>query len=176
MASPALMASPTWSRQLPASIIAGLVRVGLGVFWLNEGMLKYRAHFGRADILLVANSAAENSRVPGFYKDFTATFLKGAPGLFGWGIPLLETALGVALIVGLLTLPAALGSIFTLMSYWYADQLIVQYPIMVMLSGLVVLIACSANRLSISTLVVSRLAQWHPAIGSVLSGPLRRWV
>lgn len=115
-------------------------------------------------------------RVPTASKDFATTVLKGAPGLFGWGVPLLKTASGPALIVGLLTLPAALGSIFTLMSYWYADELIVQYPIMVMLSALVVLVAGSANRLSISALITSRLAQRRPATGSLLSGPLRRWV
>lgn len=159
-----------------SAVLAALVRIVLGVLWLHEGTVKYRAHFGRADILLVANSAGDNSRVPDFYQEFTATFLKGAPGLFGWGVPLLETALGIALIAGILSLPAALGSTFTLMSYWYADQLITQYPIMVLLSVVVVLVAGSAQRLSVSNLILSGVSRSRPAVGRLMDGSLRRWL
>jgi hypothetical protein len=55
-------------------------------------------------------------------------------GFFGIVIPLLETRLGIALILGALSLPAAPLSLLALITYWSSDQLIVQYPIMGMLA------------------------------------------
>ena len=101
---------------LAASIIFGAARVALGILWLHEGIFKYAAHFGRADILLVAGSAKSNSRVPGYFRAFAGRILANWPGLFGFAIPLLEIALGVALIIGALSLPAALASLLTLMT------------------------------------------------------------
>ncbi|OZB81946.1 MAG: hypothetical protein B7X32_15230 [Microbacterium sp. 13-71-7] len=118
-----------------------------GVLWLNEGILKYRAGFGSADILLVAQSAAGNSRVPFFFRPLGA-LMQAAPGLFGIAIPALEAGLGVLLVLGLgrvLTVIVALGSIATLMLYWSSDQLIAQYPAMVLLSALVLALPLSGR-------------------------------
>jgi len=119
---------------LVASVITGAARVGLGILWLNEGLFKLKAGFGGADIGLVVDSTVSNNRVPDFFEAFTTTFLGGAPDFFGWAIPALEVGLGIALILGVLTLPAALMSAFTLLTYWLADQLIQEYPIMLALS------------------------------------------
>ena len=70
------------------------------MLWLHEGIFKYSAHFGRADILLVADGAKTNSRVPGFFAGSAEQVLGSWRGLFGFVIPLLETALGVALVLG----------------------------------------------------------------------------
>src|SRR5271155_4245452 len=88
-----------------ASIIFGAARVALGILWLHEGLFKYSAHFGRADILLVADSAKSNSRVPDYFAVFADSVLRGWPGLFGFVIPLLEAGLGIALILGVFSLP-----------------------------------------------------------------------
>lgn len=139
-----------------ANIVATLARVALGALWINEGVLKYHAGFGRADILLVVQSTAQNPRVPAFYKFFTAHALGGAPDLFGFAVPLIETCLGIALILGILTLPAALASVAQLCNYWLADQLITQYPIMMALSVAVAAFAPSASRYSLTTLILHR--------------------
>ena len=154
--------------QRVAAIAATLARVVLGILWINEGILKYQAGFGRADILLVVQSTAHNPRVPEFYRFFTATALGGAPDLFGFGVPLVEVCLGVALIAGVLTLPAALGSVALLCSYWLADQLIVQYPIMIGLSVVVATFVRAASTFSLSALVLARLRRPVPAV-------VRRW-
>ncbi|MFK0071960.1 DoxX family membrane protein [Arthrobacter woluwensis] len=138
---------------LTAPLVVGAVRVVLGILWLNEGITKYRAGFGPADILLVAGSASGNSRVPEFFQWFATGVLGKAPELFGVLMPLLETGLGVALILGVLTLPAAVGSVVTLMTYWMADQLIAQYPVMVLLSLCVVLWPHGAMRFSLDALL-----------------------
>nr|WP_142280668.1 hypothetical protein [Mycobacterium saskatchewanense] len=149
--------------------------MALGILWLHEGIFKYTAHFGRADILLVADSAKSNSRVPEYFGAFAKHLLGSWPGLFGILIPLLETALGVALLIGALTLPAALASLLTLMTYWSSDQLIAQYPIMGILSAVVITWSGWAARLSATSLVVSPLNRKQIA-AQLISGPLRRWL
>ncbi len=129
-----------------AVIVAVLARVALGVLWMHEGIVKYRAGFGKSDILLVTQSAAQNPRVPGFYRWFTGDILAGSPTLFGFAVPLLEVTLGVLLIVGFLTVPVALVSVIQLCSYWFADQLITQYPIMMLLSVAVIALPHSSIR------------------------------
>jgi thiosulfate dehydrogenase [quinone] large subunit len=160
---------------LVASIVFGAARVALGILWLHEGIFKYTAHFGRADILLVAGSAKTNSRIPQYFGAFAEHILGSWPGLFGGLIPLLETALGLALITGVLTLPAGLASVLTLMTYWSSDQLIAQYPVMGMLSAIVITWSVWAVRLSVTSFVVAVLTRKQVA-GQLISGPLRRWL
>ena len=147
-----------------AAIAATLARVALGALWINEGILKYHAGFGRADILLVVQSTAHNPRVPDFYKFFTANALGRAPDLFGFGVPLLEMGLGVALVLGILTLPAALVSVAELCNYWFADQLITQYPIMIALSVAVAAFPRAASRYSVTSLVLRSRARANAAM------------
>lgn len=163
------------SAALAASAVVGAARVGLGILWLREGLFKYGAHFGRADILLVADSAKSNGRVPDYFTVLAEPALRGWPGLFGFLVPLLETCLGVALIVGLLSLPAAIVSLLTLMTYWSSDQLIAQYPIMGVLSVVVIAWPLLAARLSATSLILSALKQRQRA-AFLIGGPLRRWL
>lgn len=158
-----------------ASALTGVVRVALGVLWLNEGLLKFHAHFGAADILLVADSAHSNTRVPWFFDDFAQVVLKGAPDLLGAVMPLLEVGLGIALILGILTLPAGLGAVFTLMTYWMADQLIAAYPIMVLLAVVVVTWHTAAARFSLASVLKSKTGD-STALGSLVHGPLSAWL
>ena len=169
------MKPPANPAALVASIIFGAARVALGILWLHEGIFKYAAHFGRADILLVVDSAKSNSRVPEYFGAFAGRILGSWPGLFGFVIPLLETALGVALVIGVLSLPAALASLLMLMTYWSSDQLIAQYPIMGILSAIVIASSAWAARLSATSLVVSLLNRKQIA-AQLISGPLRRWL
>ncbi|GAA5146278.1 DoxX family membrane protein [Microbacterium pseudoresistens] len=129
---------------LVSSLIGGAARVAAGALWIAEGALKHRAGFGGADILLVAGSTSDNARVPFFFAPLGAA-MRAAPELFGIVIPALEIMLGVLLVVGTglgrraraFTTVIALGSIATLMLYWSSDQLIWQYPALVMLSAIV---------------------------------------
>lgn len=160
---------------LIAAALAGAVRVTLGVLWLHEGTLKYRAHFGAADILLVANSAKSNSRVPGYFKSFSDVTLAEWPHFFGFAMPLLETVLGVALVLGVFSLPASFMSAFTLLTYWSADQLITEYPIMLALSTVVVAWPLPASHFSATTLAERVVGRKRPDV-VVFREPFRRWL
>lgn len=127
---------------------APVARIGLGAFWVHEGLFKYSAHFGRADILLVADSARANSRVPGYFAVMADNVLREWPGLFGVVMPLMETLLGVALILGIRPQLVGLASLLTLLTYWSSDQLIAQYPVMAALSAVVIAWPVAAARLS----------------------------
>lgn len=168
------MSRPT-TLTLVAPVLAGATRVALGVLWMNEGLLKFRAGFGGADILLVANSAESNSRVPEYFTAFAGFALQGAPDLFGFVMPLLELGLGIALVLGALTLPSALMSVLTLTLYWSADQLIGEYPVMVVLSAIVIAVPIAASRFSVTTLVERLVRRNRPgAVGAPVA--LRRWL
>ncbi|QAV71280.1 DoxX family protein [Salinibacterium sp. UTAS2018] len=160
---------------LVASVITGAARVGLGILWLNEGLFKIKAGFDGADIGLVVDSTASNNRVADGFEAFTATFLGGAPGFFGWAIPALEVGLGIALILGVLTFPAALMSAATLLSYWSADQLIEEYPIMLALSVVTVAFVVSASRISVTTIVEKLVKRKKPET-RWFSAQVRRWL
>ncbi|WP_344032669.1 hypothetical protein [Leucobacter iarius] len=125
----------------------------LAVLWAIEGVVKVRAGFGASDILLVADGAERNTRVPEWFAPIGA-LMRGIPAVFGIGIPMLELLLGAVFAVlavggllGLLrvrgvaprsprrvTAVAALVSGGTLALYWTSDQLIAQYPVMLVLS------------------------------------------
>ena len=144
------------SRSLAASSVLGAARVALGILWLHEGFVKYHAGFGKADILLVADGAGSNTRIPGFFTFFADHLLRPFAELAGFVVPLLEVGLGVALILGIFTLPVALGSLFNLMTYWCSDQLVAQYPVMGALSGLLIAWPAIASGLSLPAFVAAR--------------------
>lgn len=122
----------------------------LGVLWLHEGIFKYNAHFGRADILLIAHSAQTNTRVPQYFTVFSDNVLRAWPGLFGVAVPVLEVALGAVLVLGLLPQPAAIISLLTLLTYWSSDQLISQYPVMAALSAIIIAFPAPSGHYSIA--------------------------
>lgn len=152
MKTPGALAAST----LPFSVALGAARVALGVLWLHEGLVKWHAGFGRADILLVADGARSNNRVPGYFQFFADHLLRPMADVAGVVVPIVEVGLGVALILGIFTLPVALGSLFNLMTYWCSDQLVSQYPVMGALSALLIAWPAAASRISLPTILASR--------------------
>lgn len=134
------------SRTLRAAVALCVVaRVVVGVLWIEEAVTKFRAGFGSADILLVADSAMTNSRVPDWFAPVEMV-MRFAPTAMGVAISLLELTLGVLLLVGCVTRWVAVASIATLMLYWASDQLIAQYPAMVLLSVCALAIPAGTSR------------------------------
>ncbi|TWS24895.1 hypothetical protein FK268_06535 [Tsukamurella sputi] len=120
-----------------ATVTVVAARLALGLLWLHEGYVKYHAGFGRSDILLVVHSASSNPRVPGAFGWFAGEVMGRLATPFGIAVPFIEVALGVAALAGVLPRATALAAIALLCSYWAADQLVVQYPVMVVLAAIV---------------------------------------
>lgn len=148
-------------RALAMSALAGIVRVALGALWLKEGLLKYHAHFGAPDIGLVVGSTGSNTRVSPLFRWFTAHVLGSWPQVFGAVVPLAETALGVALILGLGSRLAALASALQLCFYWSADQLVGQYPLMAALSAVVLVLGPVSHPFSITSVLRAARQRTH---------------
>lgn len=124
-------------------------RIVLGALLVHEGYVKYHAGFGRSDILLVVQSAANNPRVPEVFRWFTAEVMGRFPDLFGIVVPFTETALGVALILGIVPRLAALATVTLLSSYWLSDQLVIQYPVIMLLAAIVLVSGEAASRVAV---------------------------
>lgn len=145
-------------RDLAAPILFGAARIAVGILWLHEGYVKFHAGFGRADILLVVDGAQANSRVPDYFAGFADVVLRPLAGAAGVAVPLIEVGLGLALILGIGTLPVAFASLLNLLTYWSSDQLVGQYPVMAALSAVLLVWSVPAARLSIAALVGRREA------------------
>jgi len=77
--------------------------------------------------------------------------------------------------LGLLTRPAVCVSIGTPMTYWLADQLVGQYPVMVSLSVVVLLAPVAATRWSVARLVAHALRD-RPRWRAVTEGRAALWL
>lgn len=166
-------ASPSLGIRI-GSGLTGALRILLGVLWIHEAVIKYRAGFDGADIRLVADSTTTNTRVPEFFTLFSDGIMHPLSDLFGVLMPALEMLLGILLILGVLTLPATIGSTLTLAIYWSADLLVTQYPIMVALGVVLLLFPLAATRYSATHLWVGRR---RGATGPSLAlSPPSRWL
>jgi len=134
-----------------ATTVVTAARIAFGVLWLHEGYVKYHAGFGRSDILLVVQSASSNSRVPGAFGWFADEVMGRFATPFGIAIPLVEVVVGAAALAGVLPRATALAAIALLCSYWAADQLVVQYPVMVVLGAIVLAGGALAQAWSVPT-------------------------
>nr|WP_281392193.1 DoxX family membrane protein [Brachybacterium halotolerans] len=124
-----------------SALIALIARLVLAALWLVEGAVKVHAGFGAADIGLVVDGARSNARVPEVFALFAEHVMAPLAGVFGIGIPVLELALGAGLALGWGRRLLALASSATLALYWMSDQLVVQYPAMMLLGAVVLCLA-----------------------------------
>ncbi|MFJ3959176.1 hypothetical protein [Arthrobacter sp. NPDC090010] len=147
------------------ALAAAAVRIAVGVLWLGEARTKFASGFGAADIGLVVQSTAGNSRVPSWYAELLAHTIGATPALAGIAVPCTEALLGVLLCAGFLSRWTGAASLLVLASYWLSDQLIVQYPVMLGLGAVVLLFPAAAGRLSVTALV-----RWWRGRGSRGSG------
>lgn len=142
-------------RTLPLEVVGALARIGLGLLWIGEGVIKLRAGFGASDILLVADGA-DGSRAASAAVPIADLLMRPLAGLLGPLIPFLEVGLGLVLVLGVLVVPAAVVAAGVVGTYWAMDLLTVAYPAMVVLTALVLATAAHQGATSPARLFVAR--------------------
>ncbi|MDF2910074.1 MAG: DoxX [Sporolactobacillus laevolacticus] len=123
-----------WIRT--GTILFSLIRIGLGISWLNEGIFKLQAHFTMSGL---TQAVVTNTVTPDWYKFFMVHIVEPNTVLFNLLIPWGEILVGVGLITGILTLPALACAIFMNINYWLANMIYI-YPLQ-LLSAVILLIA-----------------------------------
>jgi thiosulfate dehydrogenase [quinone] large subunit len=138
---------PRWARFLFASSAAGwlwlVVRLYMVSVFLPAGWDKITSGawlFGDGKpILGMVNSAATNSDTPSWYSSFLQNVVVPNAGMFATLVALGEFAVGLALLVGLLTGIAAFGGVFLNANFVLAGAL-GPNPVLIML-GLLLVVA-----------------------------------
>jgi thiosulfate dehydrogenase [quinone] large subunit len=93
------------------AIVWTVLRVWLGIQWIEAGYHKIADGFDAGGFLMgaIAKSTGEHPAVAGWYATFLKEFALPNVDIINAIIPYAEVAVGLGLIVGLLTIPALLG-------------------------------------------------------------------
>ncbi|PEF61867.1 DoxX family membrane protein [Bacillus cereus] len=102
-----------------------IIRIGLGISWVQQGWFKLHANFGMSGFI---EPLLHNNDVPDWFKSLMGGFVTDHIKLFEFIIPWGEFLVGIGLITGILTLPALLTAIFMNINYWLADMVYI-YPL-----------------------------------------------
>ncbi|KMJ57386.1 Crp/Fnr family transcriptional regulator [Bacillus sp. LL01] len=110
-----------WLRGPKMAILWTVLRIWLGVQWLKAGLPKIGA-FDAEGFLhgAIAKAEGANPAVQGWYAGFLENVALPNVGLINILIPWGEVLVGIALILGLATLPALVGAAFMNLNFLLA--------------------------------------------------------
>ncbi len=111
-----------WYQNSKISLIWAVIRIWLGVQWLEAGIHKLKDGFDASGFLTHAlqSSGGENPAVQGWYASFIQHFALPNVAVFNVIVPLGEVLIGLGLIVGLATIPALLAGAFMNLNFMLA--------------------------------------------------------
>ncbi|AEP01113.1 DoxX family protein [Weizmannia coagulans] len=111
-----------WYHDSKVSIIWAIIRIWLGIQWLEAGLHKLTGGFDAAGFLkgALAKTAGENAEVQGWYAAFLTHFAIPNVHVFNVLIPYGEVLVGLGLIVGLATIPALIAGAFMNLNFMLA--------------------------------------------------------
>ncbi|MCT8136999.1 DoxX family protein [Anaerobacillus sp. CMMVII] len=104
------------------AIIWTILRIWLGLQWIEAGYYKIRSGFDVSGFLqgAIANAGGEHPIVQGWYAEFLKGFALPNSELFNILIPWGEFLVGLGLIIGLATIPALLAGAFMNINFMMA--------------------------------------------------------
>ncbi|SFS42082.1 DoxX family membrane protein [Marininema halotolerans] len=138
-------------------ILMPLIRIGLGISWLKEGIFKIQAQFTMVGL---TDAVVHNTVSPPWFKAFMLQFVEPNTALFNFIIPWGEICVGLGLITGILTFPALLSAIFMNLNYWLANMIYI-YPIQLMSATLLIWSVKQANSFTIQSLYEYGRNRWR---------------
>lgn len=111
-----------WYKTPLAAVVWTVLRIWLGVQWVEGGIEKFANGFDATGFLkgALAKATGEHPAVAVWYADFLKGFAIPNVHLFNAIIPIGELLIGVALIVGLVTVPALIAGAFMNLNFMLA--------------------------------------------------------
>ncbi|GER73852.1 DoxX family membrane protein [Weizmannia acidilactici] len=111
-----------WYHDSKISIIWAILRIWLGIQWLEAGFHKLTGGFDASGFLkdALAKTAGENPAVQGWYASFISHFALPNVDVFNVLVPWGEMLVGLGLILGLATIPALLAGAFMNLNFMLA--------------------------------------------------------
>jgi thiosulfate dehydrogenase (quinone) large subunit len=111
-----------WYKTPQAAVVWTVLRVWLGLQWIEAGYHKLTGGFDAGGFLkgALANATGDHPAVQAWYADFLQQFAIPNVQIFNVLIPWGELLVGIGLIVGLATLPALLAGAFMNLNFMLA--------------------------------------------------------
>lgn len=107
------------------AVVWTVLRIWLGVQWLNAGIGKVMGDFDASGFLqgTLANATGESATVQSWYASFVEVFALPNIGLINILIPWGELFVGLGLIFGIATIPALIAGAFMNLNFLFAGTL-----------------------------------------------------
>lgn len=99
------------------NVIWAIARVWFGIDWMTHGIEKITKGFDSTGFL---NGVLANEVSPEWYKTFIENVILPMSGFINFLIPVGELLVGLALILGFLTIPALVGSLLMNLNFLWA--------------------------------------------------------
>lgn len=133
-----------------SNIVFSIIRILLGISWLQQGLFKFQAHF---DIFGLVNSIHQTSNgIPAWYQAFVVHVVGHLVPVFNILIPFGEVCVGLGLIFGVFTKGALVGAVFMNTNYWLSNMIYI-YPIQMLTAILVIVFFKYANHYRVFKLI-----------------------
>lgn len=111
-----------WYKTPTAAVVWTVLRVWLGLQWIEAGFHKITGGFDAGGFLkgALANAQGDHPAVQAWYADFLQQFALPNVQLFNVLIPWGELLVGIGLVVGLATIPALIAGAFMNLNFMLA--------------------------------------------------------
>ncbi|WP_374722579.1 DoxX family protein [Peribacillus tepidiphilus] len=112
----------TWKNGPVAGVVWALLRIWLGVQWLQAGWHKVMDGFDASGFMkgAIAKATGEHPAVQGWYAAFLENVAVPNAGLFSFLVAWGEVLVGIGLILGAATIPALLAGAFMNLNFLLA--------------------------------------------------------
>lgn len=134
-----------WLKTPQAAIIWTVLRVWLGIQWVQGGWEKVTGGFDAGGFMqgAIAKAGGENPVVAGWYATFLENIAVPNSGVFSFLVAWGELLVGVGLIVGLATVPALVAGAFMNLNFLMAGTISTN-PILLTAAFVLLLVGSSA--------------------------------
>lgn len=150
-----------WLRGPKMAIVWTVLRVWLGIQWLEAGIGKLTHGFDAFGFLqgAIANATGEHPTVQGWYADFLQHFALPNVELFNHLIPYGELLVGLGLIVGFATIPALIAGAFMNLNFMLAGTTSTN-PILYTVAILIMAAGTAGYYYGVDRLTIPYIKKW----------------